>query len=172
RPADDDQPGARGDELGIDLDLAAHDQRVVVGQECRQLVAAAADALVDLVGGGEEFDALTRDRLGDEDPHAPAAAADGAIAPYASSAATWAAATAAPGVTVRPCASAANSRVLRAPRISSSVTEPRCPSRKIFPVSLPWPPARTRPRRLRSVLNTFQSRSSGTRAPVTVRDAN
>ena len=42
------------------------------------------------------------------------------------------------------------------------MTEPRWPSRKILPVSLPWPPASTRPRRLSSALNAFQSRSSGT----------
>ena len=77
-------------------------------------------------------------------------------------AATCAAATAAPGRTSRPAAIEAISSVLIAPRISSSVTEPRWPSRKILPVSLPWPPARTTPRRLTSPLNAFQSRPSGT----------
>ena len=61
----------------------------------------------------------------------------------------------------RPCSRDTISSVLIAPRISSRVTEPRWPSRKILPVSLPWPPARTTPRRLTSPLNAFQSRSVG-----------
>ncbi len=47
--------------------------------------------------GPEEIDALAGDRLSDEDPHAPAPAAAGVTIPNDSSAATWAAATAAPG---------------------------------------------------------------------------
>ena len=70
-----------------------------------------------------------------------------------------------------PARSTTISSVLIAPRISSRVTEPRWPSRKILPVSLPWPPARTTPRRLTSPLNAFQSRPSGTCAAVTVREA-
>jgi len=43
-PADDLQPRARGDGRGVDLDLAADDQRVVVGQDRAQLVATSFDA--------------------------------------------------------------------------------------------------------------------------------
>ncbi len=124
-PTDDDQPAARGDQPGIDLDLAADDQRVVLGQDRRQLLAGAADALVDLVLGGEEVDALPRHRLGDEDPHAPVPATVKLAMPSRASAARWAAATAAPGSTGRPCWSETISSVLSAPRISSSVTDPR-----------------------------------------------
>ena len=63
-----------GDERGVDLDLAAHDERVVVGQDRAQLVAREARPLVDLVLGPEELDALGGDGFGDEDPHAPAPA--------------------------------------------------------------------------------------------------
>jgi hypothetical protein len=58
RPADDDEAGACRDELGVHLDLAAHDQRVVVGQDRPELLASTADALVDLVVRGEEIDAF------------------------------------------------------------------------------------------------------------------
>ena len=170
-PPDDDQPRGGGDELGVDLDLAADDQRVVVGQDRAQLIAAEARPLVDLVTGSQELDALLGDGLGHEDPHAPAPADAGTISPNDSIAATCAAATAEPGRTGRPKAIDTNSRTLIAPRISSTVTDPRWPSRKILPVSLPWPPASTSPRRFSSVLKAFQSRSSGTSAPVTVRDA-
>ncbi len=103
-PPDDGQPRPRRDELGIDLDLAADDQRVVVGQDRAQLVTRQARPLVDLVAGTQELDALLGDRLGDEDPHAPAPTAAGAATPNDSSAATCAAATAEPGRTVRPTA--------------------------------------------------------------------
>ena len=81
-----------GDQLGVDLDLAADDQRVVVGDDRAQLVARQPVAFVDLVVGPEEIDALAGDRLSDEDPHAPAPAAAGVTIPNDSSAATWAAA--------------------------------------------------------------------------------
>jgi hypothetical protein len=74
-------------------------------------------------------------------------------------------------VTDRPEASASISRTLITPMISSTVTEPRWPTRKIFPASLPWPPASTTPRRLISPLNAFHSTPSGTSAAVTVFDA-
>ena len=57
-PPDDGQPRPRGDELGIDLDLAADDQGVVVGQDRAQLVTRQARPLVDLVTGSQELDAL------------------------------------------------------------------------------------------------------------------
>ena len=136
-PPDDDQPRPRGDQLGVDLDAAADDQRVVVGDDRAQLVARQPVTFVDLVVGPEEIDPLAGDLLSDEDPHAPAPAAAGVTIPYASRAATWAAATAAPGRIERPAAIDAISSALIAPRISSTVTEPRWPSRKILPVSLP-----------------------------------
>src|SRR6185295_5569729 len=143
-PADDREPRAGGDQPGVDLDLAADDQRVVVGQDRAQLITRQAGPLVDLVTGTQELETLLRDRFGDEDPHAPAPTAAGAATPYDSSAATCAAATADPGRTLRPAPIDTISRALIAPRISSRVTEPRWPRRKILPVSLPWPPARTR----------------------------
>ena len=76
-PADDDEPRPGGDQRGVDLDLAADDERVVVGDDRAQLVAAQPDALVDLVVAAEELDALGGEGLGDEDLHAPAAARDG-----------------------------------------------------------------------------------------------
>jgi len=87
RPADDDEAGACRDELGVHLDLAAHDQRVVVGQDRPELLASTADALVDLVVRGEEIDALARDALGDEDPHAVVPATDMLTMPLDASAA-------------------------------------------------------------------------------------
>jgi hypothetical protein len=92
-------------------------------------------SFVDFVVAAKEIDPLARDRLSDEDPHAPAPAAVGVTIRYDSRAATWAAATAAPGRTDRPAAIDAISSVLIAPMISSIVTDPRWPSRKIFPVS-------------------------------------
>ena len=93
------------------------------------------------------------------------------VTPSASAAAANAAPTAAPGVIRRPCSRLTVSRTAIAPRISSTVTEPRWPSRKILPVSLPWPPARTTPWALIAPLNVFQSWPSGNFAAVTVRDA-
>src|SRR5258705_9697232 len=170
-PPDDGQPRPRGDQFGVDLDAAADDQGVIVRDDRAQLIARQPGTFIDLVIGPKEVDPFAGDRLSDEDPHAPAPAAAGVTIPYTSSAATWAAATAAPCRTERPAAIDAISRELIAPMISSTVTEPRWPSRKILPVSLPWPPARTRPRLLRSPLNDFQSRSSGTLAAVTVFEA-
>ena len=60
----------------------------------------------------EEVDALPRDRLGDEDPHAPVPATVKLAMPSRASAARWAAATAAPGSTGRPCWSETISSVL------------------------------------------------------------
>ena len=119
------------------------------------------DALVDLVVGAEELDALGGDGLGDEDLHAPAAAAWTATPVGLEGGDLGGARRPSPGATDRPIPSDTNSSVLIAPRISSIVTDPRWPRRKILPVSLPWPPARTTPRRLTSPLNAFQSRSVG-----------
>ncbi len=82
-----------------------------------------------------------------------------------------AAATAAPGRTSSPCSIATSSRTPIAARMSSPVTDPRWPTRKILPLSLPWPPASTRPRARAAALNAFQSSPSGIVAAVTVRDA-
>ena len=76
-PADDHQPRPGGDQAGIDLDLAADDQGVVVGQDRAQLVARQARPLVDLVARPQQRHALGGDRFGDEDLHAPAPAAAG-----------------------------------------------------------------------------------------------
>ena len=114
-PADDDEPRAGGDELGVDLDLAADDERVVVGQDRAQLVAAEARALVDLVVGAEELEALRGDGFGDEDPHAPRRPAAGAREPERLDGGAWAAATAAPGGRrARPSSEASSSVLDRA----------------------------------------------------------
>src|SRR5205085_39028 len=112
-----------------------------------ELVAADARPLVDLVGRAQPVDPLAGDRLDDEDPHAGTAArAAGAPPPvWTARAAACAAATALPGSIGRPSSIDTRSRTAITPRISSTVTDPRWPSRKIFPVSLPWPPARTTP---------------------------
>ena len=47
--ADDDEAGARGDQLGVDLDLAADDEGVVLGQDRGDLLAREAELLVDVV---------------------------------------------------------------------------------------------------------------------------
>ena len=125
RAPDDDEPAARADQGGIDVDLAAHDERVVVGQDRAQLVARQPGSLVDLVVPPEQLEPFARHRFGDQDPHPGAPAVVGAASPYASIAAAWAAATDAPGRIGRPAPNAANSSVLRAPRISSTVTDPR-----------------------------------------------
>ena len=171
-PADDDQPRAGGDQLGVDLDLAADDERVVVGDDRAQLVARQARAAhrPGAAPAGARRPLRRRARRRGPSRTGP----DGRPArstPIDSSAATCAAATAAPADRRDPARARRSRACSIAPRISSSVTEPRWPSRKILPVSLPWPPARTTPRRLTSPLNAFQSRSSGTRAAVTVFDA-
>ena len=97
RPADDDQPRAGGDHLGVGLDLAPDDERVVLGQDREDLLARQAELLVDLVVGAEEVDALLGEGLDDEDPHAVTATRT-----RAATSACWAAATAAPGWTSRP----------------------------------------------------------------------
>ena len=125
RPPDDDQPRARGDHVGIDLDLAADDQRLVLGDDRKELLPRAARALVDFVASGKELQPLARHLLGDEDPHAVVPATARAAIPWLASAARWAAATAAPGSSGRPPSSETISSVLIAPRISSRVTEPR-----------------------------------------------
>ena len=50
-PADDLQPRPGGEELGIDLDLAADDERVVVADRGAELVGREPGPLVDVVGG-------------------------------------------------------------------------------------------------------------------------
>ena len=171
-PADDDEPRPGGDQLGVDLDLAADDERVVVGQDRARAprgCSRCARRPRDGPGGARRPRGRRLRRRG------PSCAGRRPARPRCPSTRArrrWAAATAAPGLDRRgPESSETTSSVLIAPRISSSVTEPRWPSRKILPVSLPWPPARTTPRRLTSVLNAFQSRPSGTCAAVTVSEA-
>ena len=120
-PADDDELRAGRDQRGVGLDLAAHDERVVVADDRGQFSRTQPVAFVDVVMGPEQLHALLCDGFGDEDPHAVTRA----VRPSDSRPATWAAATADPGTTGRPAAIEAISRVLIAPRISSSVTEPR-----------------------------------------------
>ena len=86
-PADDHETGARGDELGVDLDLASDDERVVLGQDRAQLVVREARPLVDVMLGPEELDALGGDGFGDQDPHALAPAVLWLASPRASTAA-------------------------------------------------------------------------------------
>ena len=81
-PADDDEPLAGRDQLGVDLDLAPDDERVVVADDRAQLVAREPVTFIDLVLRPEEFDALVGDSLGDEDPHAPAPTAAGVVTPH------------------------------------------------------------------------------------------
>ena len=121
-----DEPRPGGDQLGVDLDLAADDERVVVAAGSpRSSSRVRPVPLVDLVVGAQELDALAGDGLGDEDPHAPAPAAAGAPTPNDSSAATWAAATAAPGPTGRPGADRDDLEGARSRRGSPrAVTEP------------------------------------------------
>ena len=166
--ADDDEPATGRDELGVDLDLAPDDERVVVGQDRRVAGPVEARALVDLMVRAEELDALRCERFGDEDPHA----STGASAPVDSSAARWAAATAVPISTGRPSSSEASSRTPIASRISPSVTDPRWPTRKICPVELALPAGQDDAARLdRPVEGLPVEVPSGTRAAVTVREA-
>ena len=69
-PADHLEARPGSDHGGIDLDLAADDERVVAGEDRAQLCRGQARSLVDVVMGAEASDAFRRDRLGDEDPHA------------------------------------------------------------------------------------------------------
>ena len=74
-PPDDDQARAGRDHRRVDLDLAAHEERVVLGEDGPVLLRREADPLVDLVMAAEELDARGGERLGDEDLHAGAPAA-------------------------------------------------------------------------------------------------
>ena len=88
--ADHDQAPARSDRLGVDLDLAAHEQRVVVRQRGQEFVARQVEPLVDLVFAAQQVQPLAPEGLGDKDPHAPAATGS-----RASASAAWPAARAA-----------------------------------------------------------------------------
>ena len=80
-PPDDDEARARGDQRRIDLDLAADDQGVVLGQDRAQLVARETGAHVDLVIAAQDLETLRGDRFGDQDLHAPAPAGAGTARP-------------------------------------------------------------------------------------------
>ena len=67
--ADDHEAGARGDQLGVHLDLAADDEGVVLGQDRGDLLAWQAQLLVDVVVAAEELEALGGEGLDDKDPH-------------------------------------------------------------------------------------------------------
>ena len=112
------------DQLGIHLDLTADDERVVARHDLAQLVVGQADPFIDLVMCPQQLDALAGDGFRDEDLHAVLAAAAVPM-PSDPRAATCAAATAAPGRIARPASMETISRTLMAPRISSSVTDPR-----------------------------------------------
>ena len=122
---------------------------------------------VDLVGGPQELEAGLSERLGDEDPHAGTATRPARLASAARSAAT----RAAPRSTWRPRSTRTASIISSATRISSTVTAPRWPMRKILPVRAPWPPARMRPRARSAPLNSAHGRSSGRWAAVIVSEA-
>ena len=153
RPADDLEPRPGGDQRRVDRDLAPDDQRVVVADGRAQLLVGQARADVDLVAGPERLDALRRDGLRDEDPHRRRAAGRrrwagrGERQAVVSRRATRAGARPPPPLaprprpprrrsTSRPHSSDTASSVASASRISSSVTEPRCPTRKTLPVEL------------------------------------
>ena len=136
-PADDGQPRAGGDHLGVDLDLAAHDQRVVVGE----------DRPVDLLA--REARAARRPRDARRRSSTPSSASGsatrilmpgllpGRLGDPADERGRWAAATAAPGSTGRSRTRAAtSSRTPIAPRMSSRLTAPRWPTRKILALQL------------------------------------
>ena len=91
RPADDLQPRSRRDRLRVDLDLAADDERVIVGQRGEKLLAGESRPVVDIVLGAEKIDALSGEGFCDEDPHAGTVAAVGAPIPAAPSDSTAAA---------------------------------------------------------------------------------
>ncbi len=98
--------------------------------------------------------------------HPPPAEA-GTMSPSDSMAATCAAATAEPGRTGRP--KAIDAELQDAHRAEDLLERDRAEMAKPEDLAgeLPCPPASTRPRRLSSLLKPFQSRSSGTSAPVT-----
>ena len=68
-PADDDQAGGVGEDVGRDLDLAANQQRVVVADDRGELFGRQPDLLVDFVVGAEDLEALLGQGLGNEDLH-------------------------------------------------------------------------------------------------------
>ena len=138
-PADDDQAGAGGDHLGVDLDLAAHDERVVVGQDARQISSRdRPSALVDLVVRAEELEALGGERLDDQDP-ACRSPRPARRARAGEAARCWAAATAAPGSDRRARARSRPPRGRRSQRRMSSsvdgaeVADPEDPARSACP---------------------------------------
>ena len=177
-PADDLEPVAGGDHAGVDLDLAADDQRVVVGQDRAELVRATgpgARRRRAARGGGRRPPRRWVRRRGSSrrDAGPGLDRASPAPTPSASAAAANAAPTRGPGRDPAALLEADASRGRRSRRGSPRPSpSPRWPSRKILPVSLPWPPARTTPWALIAPLNVFQSWPSGSFAAVTVRDAN
>src|SRR3954447_6513252 len=171
RAADDDEVLAGADQVGVDLDLAPDEEGLVVGQDLAELRAREARSLVDLVVLVERRETFGGDWFRDQDFHAaePAGTLSAWRAPALdSTAARSAAPVAAPGVTSRPNAIDTSSITASAPRMSSSVTSPRWPTRKILLVRCAWPPARTRLRSLSAPLNAFHSIPSGIHAAVTV----
>jgi len=69
RTTDDDEPRPGLDERRVDPDLAADEQRVVVGDRRPQLVRRQARSDVDVVTSLQDVDALVGDGLCDEDAH-------------------------------------------------------------------------------------------------------
>ena len=69
RTTDDDEPRPGLDERRVDPDLAADEQRVVVGDRRPQLVRRQACSDVDVVTSLQDVDALVGDALCDEDAH-------------------------------------------------------------------------------------------------------
>src|SRR3970282_614418 len=165
---DDDQPVRGRQGRGVELHLAAHEDRVVVGNGGQKGLAREARADVHLVLGTEEVQALRRERLGDEDPHTALPAGTWADVSAARRAST-SAAPRSPGGS--PRAMSASSMMARAASTSLTVTAPRCPRRRMWRASLPWRPARIRPRAFRAPWRADHSRPSGTYAAVTVSEA-
>ena len=69
------------DQGRVHLDLAADDERVVVGDDRPELLGAQPVALIDVVASAKQIDAFAGDGLRDEDPHAPTGAASTGVSP-------------------------------------------------------------------------------------------
>ena len=66
-PADDRQALAGGDCLGVDLDLAAHEQGVVLGQDAQELAALEPGPYLDVMVGTQDRQPFLCEGLGDQD---------------------------------------------------------------------------------------------------------
>src|SRR5205085_280863 len=118
-PADHLQPGPCGDGGFVDPGLAAHDQRVVVGDAAAQLALRLAEQDVDLDAAAQTRDPRFRDWIRDQDARHRGVRYRGTAASGASSA-RRAAESAAPSLTSRPCSLSPASSAVTAAVTSSS----------------------------------------------------